>query len=374
CNSWSRTSGRPSSLYSPLWKLSSSRGVTPQDESSSTSSSCTRPRRLSSTRPSGLACLSGILAKFPTTLLDYKFPLYSDIAGCLMLMFSLGLIPVWAVTWLRRQNFNCDDALQPSYKWGPEEPPIFNAYQARLRNRGLVAMTSLFPVRYVAPKIIPPDAAVTVVFAAEPARAPTDQPGDNLEDVARFWALPPNLPGLDLSRMAVSLPRVGDDAGRRADVSRYQVAPAPERVPPGRERTAYPPESGPSAPSSRKSSLPGIPGNRYRPAQRPPRPLVSNFLPTLHPNTLGPQFSESPMRFGLLGRMFVRRHDESDEVLIPGIPVQPPGPCLNPLPPPVRYPTRNRPTLWPRLSFRHFRRFPPCLRRRLMRPSLRDPH
>ncbi|CAN7978405.1 unnamed protein product, partial [Ixodes persulcatus] len=219
-----------------------------------------------------LACLSGILFKIPTTLLDYKFPLYSDITGCLMLMFSLGLIPVWAITWLRRQNFNCDDALQPSYKWGPEEPPIFNAYQARLRNRGLVAMTSLFPVRYVAPKIVPPDAPVTVVFAAEPARAPTDQPGDNLEDVARFWALPPNLPGLDLSRMAVSLPRVGDDAGRRADVSRYQVAPAPERAPPGREPSLVEPI--PLAPSSRKSSLPGIPGYRYRPAQRTPRPLV----------------------------------------------------------------------------------------------------
>ncbi|XP_040061905.1 sodium- and chloride-dependent glycine transporter 1-like [Ixodes scapularis] len=280
-----------------------------------------------------LACLSGILVKIPTTLLDYKLPLYSDIAGCLMLMFSLGLIPVWAITWLRRQNFNCDDALQPSYKWGPEEPPIFNAYQARLRNRGLVAMTSLFPVRYVAPKTIPPDSAVTVVFAAEPARAPTDQPVDNLEDVARFWALPPNLPGLDLSRMAVSLPRVGGDAGRRADV-------APERALPGREPSAPPLESTPAAPLTRRSSLPGIPGYRYRPVQRPPRPLVSNFLPTVHPNTLGPQFSESPMRFGLLGRMFVRRHDESDEVLIPGIPVQPPGPCLNPLPPPVRYPVQ----------------------------------
>ncbi|CAN8004373.1 unnamed protein product, partial [Ixodes hexagonus] len=283
-----------------------------------------------------LAYLSGMLVKVPTTLLDYKFPLYADIAACLMFLFVLGLIPTWAISWFRKQNFNCDDALQPSYKWGPEEPSLFNAYQARLRNRGLVAMASRFPVRYIVPKSIPPDAALPVVFAAEPVRAPSGPPADaGLEDGGGIWALPPNLPPLDLSNMGGrTAPRVGDEYGRRPEVSRYQIPTAPE--------PAFPSQGlGPPAPRARRPSLPGIPGYRYRPSrQQPQRHPVSNFLPTLNPNSLGPQFSTSPMRFGLLGRLFIRRHDTGDEVLIPGIPVQPPGPCLNPLPPPIHYPVQ----------------------------------
>ncbi|XP_077500319.1 sodium-dependent nutrient amino acid transporter 1-like isoform X2 [Amblyomma americanum] len=123
--------------------------------------------------------------------------------------------------------------------------------------------------------------------------------------VERSWSLPPNLPALDLNSLSVPMPR-GDGGGAPAD--------------------------GPEA--ARRASLisPQLP--------LPAPPQVRRFLPTLNPNSLGPQFSESPMRFGLLGRLFIRRHEGREDVLVPAIPTQPPDQYLNPKLPPMAYPVQ----------------------------------
>lgn len=207
---------------------------------------------------------------------------------------------------------NCDDALLPSYKWGPEEPALFNAYQARLRNRGLVPMSSRFPVRFVIPRSVPQDAVLPVMFAAEPVKPPSWQPfswrrpeGGHVD---RVWSLPPNLPALDLNKLAIPMPKHGDDAAHGAS----------------------------DATSTRRASL----GLVAPPPPPAPPAQVRNFLPTLNPNSLGPQFSDSPMRFGLLGRLFIRRHEGREDVIVPAIPTHLPDQYLNPKQPPMAYPVQ----------------------------------
>ncbi|KAL1447365.1 hypothetical protein MTO96_028586 [Rhipicephalus appendiculatus] len=197
----------------------------------------------------------------------------------------------------------------PSYKWGPEEPALFNAYQARLRNRGLVPMSSRFPVRFIIPHTVPADAVLPVMFAAEPVK-PSWSPiswrsggGHHEGHVDRVWSLPPNLPALDLSSLAVPMHKK-EGAGRLAE--------------------------GPEAPRRLSAGM-----LHHTPPQQ-----VRNFLPTLNPNSLGPQFSDSPMRFGLLGRLFIRRHEGHEDVLLPSIPTQGPDQYLNPKLPPMTYPVQ----------------------------------
>ncbi|XP_077500318.1 sodium-dependent nutrient amino acid transporter 1-like isoform X1 [Amblyomma americanum] len=264
-----------------------------------------------------LSYLSGLISSPPAVLRGYTFPLYVDIAGYMLLLFIFCQIPLYGLSWFKQRGYNCDDALLPSYKWGPEDPALFNAYQARLRNRGLVPMSSRFPVRFIIPRTVPSDAVLPVVFAAEPAKPPQWSPvswrpggGGPPPDaytghVERSWSLPPNLPALDLNSLSVPMPR-GDGGGAPAD--------------------------GPEA--ARRASLisPQLP--------LPAPPQVRRFLPTLNPNSLGPQFSESPMRFGLLGRLFIRRHEGREDVLVPAIPTQPPDQYLNPKLPPMAYPVQ----------------------------------
>lgn len=256
-----------------------------------------------------LSYLSGLITVSPAVLRGYTFPLYVDIAGYMLLLFIFCQIPLYGLSWFKQRGYNCDDALLPSYKWGPEDPALFNAYQARLRNRGLVPMSSRFPVRFVIPRSVPPDAVLPVMFAAEPVKPPSWSPfGWRAEGhVDRVWSLPPNLPALDLNKLAIPMPR--PDAGAQG---------ASEHA------------------AQRRGSL-GLPAPPPPPA---PPAQVRNFLPTLNPNSLGPQFSDSPMRFGLLGRLFIRRHEGREDVLVPAIPTQPPDQYLNPKLPPMAYPVQ----------------------------------
>ncbi|KAK8758341.1 hypothetical protein V5799_004034 [Amblyomma americanum] len=123
-----------------------------------------------------LSYLSGLISSPPAVLRGYTFPLYVDIAGYMLLLFIFCQIPLYGLSWFKQRGYNCDDALLPSYKWGPEDPALFNAYQARLRNRGLVPMSSRFPVRFIIPRTVPSDAVLPVVFAAEPAKPPQWSP------------------------------------------------------------------------------------------------------------------------------------------------------------------------------------------------------
>ncbi|KAH6942014.1 hypothetical protein HPB50_027337 [Hyalomma asiaticum] len=256
-----------------------------------------------------LSYLSGLFSSSPVVLRGYTFPLYVDIAGYMLLLFIFCQIPLYGLSWFKQRGYNCDDAMLPSYKWGPEEPALFNAYQARLRNRGLVPMSSRFPVRFIIPHTVPADAVLPVMFAAEPVKPPSWspiswRPGQHPEGhVERVWSLPPNLPALDLNSLAVSVHRA-DGGGGQA-----------------------PPEA-----TRRPSIMP--------PAPPPSSQQVRHFLPTLNPNSLGPQFSDSPMRFGLLGRLFIRRHEGHEDVLVPAIPTQPPDQYLNPKLPPMTYPVQ----------------------------------
>ncbi|XP_077550486.1 sodium-dependent nutrient amino acid transporter 1-like [Haemaphysalis longicornis] len=257
-----------------------------------------------------LSYLSGLITVNPATLRGYTFPLYVDIAGYMLLLFIFCQVPLYGLSWFKQRGYNCDDALLPSYKWGPEDPALFNAYQARLRNRGLVPMSSRFPVRFVIPKSVPPDAVLPVMFAAEPVKPPSWTPfsWQRPEHVDRVWSLPPNLPALDLNKLAIPLPKPGDDAA-----------------------------AGPSeAVNQRRASL----GLQAPPPPPPPPAQVRSFLPTLNPNSLGPQFSNSPMRFGLLGRLFIRRQEGHEDVVVPAIPTQPPDQYLNPKAPPMMYPVQ----------------------------------
>lgn len=253
-------------------------------------------------------------------MLGYTFPLYAHIMGSIFLIFAFCQVPLWALDWFRRRGFDCDIALQPSYKWGPEEPALFNAYQARLRNRGLVAMMSPFPVRFLVTKGVSPDSALPVLFAAESVRTPPMTPysrsGLEAGPPERVWTLPANLPSIDIPSMVIPMPRTSGGG--------------PE----------YPPEYLPPAPARRRSSVQTVPAILHRfPIYQPPKATrVSRFLPTLSPNSLGPQFSESPMRFGLVGRLFIRKHDESPDVLVPAIPTQ--APRYNPIEPTLQYPVQ----------------------------------
>ncbi|XP_075726247.1 uncharacterized protein LOC119179041 [Rhipicephalus microplus] len=261
-----------------------------------------------------LCYLSGLFSTSPVVLRGYTFPLYVDIGGYLLLLFIFCQIPLYGLSWFKQRGYNCDDAMLPSYKWGPEEPALFNAYQARLRNRGLVPMSSRFPVRFIIPQTVPADAVLPVMFAAEPVKPPSWSPiswrpgggGHHEGHVERVWSLPPNLPALDLNSLAVSMNRAEGAAG------------APR---------------GPEAPRRLSHGM-------LQPPPQLPSQQVRNFLPTLNPNSLGPQFSDSPMRFGLLGRLFIRRHEGHEDVLVPSIPTQPPEQYLNPKLPPMTYPVQ----------------------------------
>ncbi|XP_050042449.2 sodium-dependent nutrient amino acid transporter 1-like [Dermacentor andersoni] len=261
-----------------------------------------------------LSYLSGLFSSSTATLRGYTFPLYVDIGGYMLLLFIFCQIPLYGLSWFKQRGYNCDDAMLPSYKWGPEEPALFNAYQARLRNRGLVPMSSRFPVRFIIPHTVPADAVLPVMFAAEPVKPPSwspvswrpgGAPGHHAEGhVERQWSLPPNLPALDLNSLAVSMPRADGGVAPQAPEAGWRASLIPSQAP------TQPPQQ------------------------------VRQFLPTLNPNSLGPQFSDSPMRFGLLGRLFIRRREGHEDVLVPAIPTQAPDQYLNPKLPPMTYPVQ----------------------------------
>ncbi|XP_064476739.1 sodium-dependent nutrient amino acid transporter 1-like [Ornithodoros turicata] len=240
-----------------------------------------------------------------TTLESYKFPMYSDLIGFLLVVVVFCQVPLWAISWVRDKEFKIDEAIQPAYTWGPEDPALFNAYQARLRNRGFVPMHSPFPVRFVVPEPSAKSKTMPVIFAAEPVRVPyAERRGSAAVEqgpTERVWTLPPDLPALDLSNLTIPLPKAGP-------------RPVADYLPP--------------PPQQQRPSIQTVPAilQRIPAPPRPQGPQVHSFLPTLFPNSLGPQFSQSPMRFGLLGRLFQRRPPgEPDDVVMANIPMGAPS-------------------------------------------------